>query len=210
MSPSFETLPAPPALEAPTVRRVRQFVAQGESCCQRDCLRRFWESFQDAVQQFGEDVAACSHDAKEAALLMNLREHLYVGPPRRSSGERRRPCVAYSIAPFGRMCRHAYVLLWDIGVSALHALLTHLTTHANGFCPRPHGLTGTSSNHALPATLQQRVIDFIVEIGEQLGEEDEGRQGRRALHQVEGHIVRFLPASYTVAGLYRLSVQQDC
>jgi hypothetical protein len=162
------------------------------------------------VQQFGEDVAACSHEAKEAALLMNLREHLYVGPPRRPSGERRRTRVAYSISPFGRMCRQAYVLLWDIGVSALHALLTHMTKHTNSFCPRPHGLAGTSSKHALSANLQQQVIDFIVEIGEQVGEEDEGRQGRRALHQVEGRIVRFLPASYTVAGLYRLFVQQYC
>ncbi len=85
MSQSFETVPVPSPPESPTVKRVRQFVAQGKSCCQRDCLRRFWESSHDDVQQFGEDVAACSHEAKEAALLMNLREHLYVGSPRRPS-----------------------------------------------------------------------------------------------------------------------------
>ncbi len=124
MSPSLETSASPsPALpdvapDSPTIWRIRQFVAQGAPCCQRDCLRRFWEGARAAVQQFGEDVATCSHEAKEAALLMNLREHLYVGPPRRAQVERQRIRVAYSIPPCGPMCRHAYVLLWDIGVSS--------------------------------------------------------------------------------------------
>jgi len=159
------------------------------------------------VQQFGDDVAACSREAREAALLMNLREHLYVGPPRRAQGERQRIRVAYSIPPFGRMCRHAYVLLWDIGVSAVHTLLAYMSSHANSFCPRPHGLTGASSNHALSAVLQQQVIDFMLEIGEQFGEGDEGRQSRRALHEVAGRVVRFLPVSYTILGLYRSCLQ---
>jgi hypothetical protein len=195
------------AHDSPTIRRIRQFVTQETPCCQRDCLRRFWEGARDDVQQFGEDVAACSHEAKEAALLMNLREHLSVSSPRRAQGERQRIRVAYSIPPFGRMCRYAYVLLWDIGVSALHTLLAYMTSHANSFCPRSHGLTGASSNHALSAGRQQQVIDFILEIGEQFGEDDEGRQSRRALHEIEGRIVRFLPASYTILGLYRSFLQ---
>ena len=102
---------------SPTVRRVRQFVDDGKSCCRRDCLRRFWVSLRDDVHQFGEDVAACSREAKEAALLMNLREHLSTGPSPRIEGQRQRIHVTYSIAPFGCMCRQAYVLLWDGPVS---------------------------------------------------------------------------------------------
>ncbi len=82
-----------------------------------------------------------------------------------------------------------------------------MTSHATSFCPRPHGLTGASSNHALSAALQQQVIDFILEIGEQFGEENEGRQRRRAGHEVEGRVVRFLPASYAILGLYRSFLQ---
>lgn len=190
--------------EFPTVRRVSQWVSEGRSCCRRDCLRRVWESFRDDLQQFSEDVATCSRDVKETAILMNLREHLYPDESRRIRGQRQRVRVAYSIAPFGRMCRQAYVVLWDIGVPTLRALLAHLHSHANSFCPRTHGLAGASSNHALSEALQQQVIDFIVEIGDQFGEEDEGRQSRRDLHHVEGRVVRFLPASYTIAGLYRL------
>jgi hypothetical protein len=195
--------------ESPTVRRVRRFVHEGRQCCHRGCLERFWTASRDAVHQFGADVARCSHEAKEAALFMNLRDHLYAGPSRHSGSPRQRTRVAYSIPPFGRMCRQAYMALWDIGESTLHALLAYMHDHANSFCPRPHGLTGTASNHALAEDLQRQVVDFIVDIGEQVGEEDEGRQSRRNLHHVEeGRVVRFLPASYTIAGLYRVFIAQ--
>jgi hypothetical protein len=188
----------------PTVMRVREFVCQGRSCCQRDCLRRLWESSQDDLQAFGEAVVACSPEAKEAAILMNLREHLALTPPRRGKNQRQRTSVMYTIAPFGRLCRQAYVVLWDIGRSTLQALLRHMARHTNTFCPRTHGLTGAGSNHALAPEVQQEVIDFIVEFGEQFGEEDEGRHGRCVSRKDGGPVVRFLPASYTIAGLYRL------
>jgi hypothetical protein len=194
--------------ESPTVWRVCQFAQTGKPCCHRDGLGRFGTTFRSDVRQFGADVARCSHEAKEAALLMNLREHLYAGPSRRSGRPRQRIRVAYSIAPFGRMCRQAYLVLWDIGESTLHALLAYMHDHANSVCPRTHGLTGTSSNHALTEDAHRQVVDFIVEMGEQVGEETEGRQSRRALHQVEGRVVKFLPASYTIAGLYRMVVAQ--
>jgi hypothetical protein len=149
---------------------------------------------------------ACSPEAKEAALLMNLREHLVMAPSRRGGSQRQRPYVAYTIAPFGRLCRHAYLLLWGIGRSTLQALLRHMAQHGNTFCPRTHDLLGTPSNHALAPEVQQEVVDFIVEFGEQFGEEDEGRHGRRTPQADEGRVLRFLPASYSVAGLYRLFV----
>ena len=75
----------------PTVTRIRAFVSQGRSCCQRDCLRRLWKSSQDELHVFGEAVAACSPEAKEAAILMNLREHLAMVPSRRGGDQRQRP-----------------------------------------------------------------------------------------------------------------------
>jgi hypothetical protein len=188
--------------------RVWAFISQGVPCCRRDCLRRVWESFQDDLQQFGDAVAACSPEAKEAALLMNLREHLTWGPPRRAKGERQRIHVAYTLAPFGRLCRQAYLVLWDIGVSTLHALQDYMEHHANTFCPRTHGLAGMSSNHALSPALQQSIIDFILDVGEQVGEDDEGRHGRRMLQGSERRVIKFLPASYSLGELYRQFVRQ--
>jgi len=200
----------PPILspEPPTVSRVRQFISEGKRCCHRDCVRRFWESLRDDVHEFGHTVASCSHEVKEAALLMNLRDHLYDGPSCRTGRPRQRTRVAYSIPPFGRMCRCAYLVLWNIGESTLRALLTYMASHANSFCPRLHGLSGTSSNHVLSTALQQQVIQCILEIGDQFGEDDEGRHSRRDLHHVEGRVVKFLPATYTIIGLYRLFLAQ--
>lgn len=79
--------------DSPTMSRVWAFVNQGVPCCRRDCLRRVWESYRDDLQQFEDTVAACSREAKEAALLMNLREHLTWGPPRRTKGgQAAEPC----------------------------------------------------------------------------------------------------------------------
>jgi len=194
--------------ESSAVRRIRQWVDGQKPCCRQDCLRRFWDSSHEEVLRFLEDVTTCSHDAKEAALLMNLREHLYAGATIRTGEPRQRLRVAYAIPPFGRMCRQAYILLWDIGLSALQALLTYMASHANTFRPRTHGLAGTVSNNVLTPELQQQIIAFIQEIGEAFGEEAEGRQGRRNGPSVEGRVVRFFPASYTIAGLYRLFVDR--
>jgi hypothetical protein len=83
-----------------------------------------------------------------------------------------------------------------------------MADHANTLCPRTHGLTGNVSNNALAPELQHQVIAFIQEIGETFGEEAEGRQGRRNGPHVEGRVVRFLPASYTLVGLYRLFIER--
>jgi hypothetical protein len=167
-----------------------------------------WDSSQEEVLRFLDDVTTCSHEAKEAALLMNLREHLYPSATTRTGAPRQRLRVAYAIPPFGRVCRQAYIVLWDIGLSALQALLTYMTSHANTFRPRTHGLSGAVSNNVLAPALQHQIIAFIQEIGETFGEEAEGRQGRRNGPSVEGRVVRFLPASYTLIGLYRLFLER--
>jgi hypothetical protein len=211
--PASETSPEIPRNAnhpmSPIMTRIQAFLNQDVPCCQRNCLGRIWEASQDELQQFGDMVAACSHEAKEAALLMNLREHLSSRRPRRTEGRRQRTHVAYTIAPFGRLCRQAYVVLWDIGVPTLQTLLGYMRMHANTFCPRTHGLTGASSNHALPLALQQDVITFILEVGDQVGEEDQGRHGRRMLQGQAGRVIKFLPASYTLAELYRLFLSRS-
>ena len=47
------------------------------------------------------------------------------------------------------------------------------------------------------------VVQFILELAESFGEASEGRQGRRNLHSVKDKVVYFLPASYSITGLYR-------
>ncbi len=195
--------------EPAMVRRVRQFVTDNNSCCRRACLRRFQDEFPDELWQFGEDIATCSRKVKETALLMNLRDHLSL--PCQSLGQSA-PSVAFVLPIPSRLLGACVVrrmrFCGIMGCWTLQTLLTYLKSHGNSICPRTHGLTGKPSNHGLSSRIQQQVIDWILELGEHVGEDDEGRQGRRERHHVEGRVVRFLPASVTIAGLYRLVVKE--
>ena len=156
--------------------RITEFIKSGNHCCSKDCIRHFYELQSEELYRFGEDLGQCSQDAKEAALLMNLREHLYNPKSVCRGNERKRQRVAYSVAPFGLMCRNAYLLLWDIGVSTLKNCLTYMTSQNYTFRPRVHGQFGNVSPTALNAKLREQVVLFILELAENFGEASEGRQ----------------------------------
>jgi len=183
--------------------RIRGFVESGRHCCSKDCIRHFHEFQQKELCQFGEIPDECSHEAKEAALLMNLREHLCNPESVRRGGERRRQRVAYSVSPFGLMCRSAYLLLWNIGVTALGNCITYMTSQNCTFRPRVHGHSGTVSPAAVSPDIREQAVRFILEIAENVGEASEGRHGRRNLHSVENKVVCFLPAPFSITGLWR-------
>jgi len=134
---------------------------------------------------------------------MNLREHFYDPKFVCRGNERERQRVAYSVAPFGLMCRTAYLLIWDIGVSTLKNCLSYMTNQNDTFRPRVHGRSGSISPTALNAELREQVVQFILELAKSFGEASEGRQGRRNLHTVKDKVVLFLPAPYSITSLYR-------
>ncbi len=181
---------------------ITEFIKSGNHCCSKDCIRNFYKLQPEELYQFGEDLAQCSTDAKEAALLMNLREHLYNSKSVCRGSERKRQRVAYSVAPFGLMCRNAYLLLWNIGISTLKNCLTYMTSQNYTFRPRVHGRFGSVSPTALNADLREQVVQFLLELAESFGEASEGRHGRRNLHTVKDKIVYFLPAPYSITRLY--------
>jgi hypothetical protein len=183
--------------------RISKFIKSGKNCCSKNCIRNFYELQEDELFRFEEDLAQCSQDAKEAALLMNLREHLYNPQFVCRGNKRKRQRIAYSVAPFGSMCRTAYLLLWDIGVSTLKNYLTYMANQAYTFRPRIHGRSGSVSPTALNSDLREQVVRFILELAANLGEASEGRQVRRNLHTVKDKVVYFLPAPYSISNLYR-------
>ncbi len=182
---------------------ITEFIKSGNHCCSKDCIRNFYELQSEELYWFEESLAQCSKEAKEAALLMNLREHLYNPMSVCRGGKRKRQRVAYSVAPFGLMCQRAYLLLWDIGVSTLKNCLTYMVNQNYTFCPRVHGRVGSVSPTALNAELREQIIQFILELAENFGETSKIRQRRRKLHAEKDKIVCFLPAAYSIANLYR-------
>ncbi len=179
---------------------ISDYLKSGKQCCSKHCIRHFYEFQQEELFRFVEDLSQCSQEAKEAALLMNLREHLYNPKLVCRGNERKRQRIAYSVLPFGLMCQNAYLLLWNIGVSTLKNCLTYMRSQNYTIRPRVHGRTGSVSPTALNADLREHAVQFILELAESFGEASEGR---RNLHSVKDKVVYFLPASYSITGLYR-------
>lgn len=190
--------------DAPSnIIRIDEFLESGDQCCSKNCICRFYEFQQKELYHFGEDLDGCSQEAKEVALLMNLREHFCNPKTVCRGGERIRQRVAYSVFPFGPMCRSAYLLLWNIGVTRLKNCLSYMTNQNNTIRPRLHGRSGSVSPTALSTDLRQQVVEFVLELAKNIGEASKGRQGRRNLHTAKDEIVYFLPASWSVARLCR-------
>ena len=183
--------------------RISKFIKSDKHCCSKDCIRNFYKLQEEELYSFGEDLSQCSQDAKEAALLMNLREHFYDPKSVCRGSERKRQRIAYSVVPFGQMCRSAYLLLWDIGVSTLKNCVTYMTNQNYTIRPRVHGHSGRVAATALSTDIRELAVQFILELAESFGEASEGRQGRRNLHTVKDRVVYFLPAPYSITGLYR-------
>ena len=57
--------------------RISKFIKSGKNCCSKNCIRNFYKLQEEELYRFEKDLVQCSQDVKEAALLMNLREHLY-------------------------------------------------------------------------------------------------------------------------------------
>ncbi len=183
--------------------RISKFIKSDKHCCSKDCIRNFYKLQEEDLYRFGEDLSQCSQDVKEAALLMNLREHIYEPQSVCRGSERKRQRIAYSVAPFGLMCRSAYILLWDIGISTLKSCVTYMTSQNYTIRPRVHGCSGSVAANALSKNLRELAVQFILELAENFGEASEGRQGRRNLHNVKDRVVCFLPAPYSITSLHR-------
>lgn len=183
--------------------RITEFIESGNHCCSKNCIRNFYELQPEELYWFGENLSQCSQEAKEAALLMNLREHLYNPKTVCRGSERKRQRVAYSVMPFGLMCQSAYLLLWDIGISTLKNCLTYMMNQNYTFRPRVHGQVGSVSPTAINTELREQVVQFILELASNFGEISKRRHRRRKLHNEKDETVYFLPAPYSITSLYR-------
>lgn len=186
-------------------QRFQGFLASGEPCCSNDCFHRFDKT---ALRNFAYALDNCRKGEAEAALLMNLLEHENGIETTRRGKRRQRQRVMYSVPPFGAMCREAFLRLWGKGERTLRNLRAYQKAHPGVFAPRIHGNTNQASHNALSPALHQAVVSFINTIGKHVGEESEGRNLNRRNQAVKPGVVRFLPAFYSVALLYRLFVAQ--
>jgi hypothetical protein len=83
-----------------------------------------------------------------------------------------------SYEPFGIMCKAAFQLLFDIRIKELKGLLAHLIRCRMSIIPPQHGNSGKKthrSNSIADRGVNEKVIEFILALGESQGEFSAGR-----------------------------------
>lgn len=170
-------------------------------CCKKNCFQNFNKN---DLFKFAQSLDNCSKNEAETALLMNMREHEGEVDITKRGDLRKRQRVMYSVKPFGEMCREAYLRLWGIGERTLRNLRSYQKLYPGTFAPRIHGNTNKSPSNTINSSVHKSIVKFINTIGKEAGEESEGRNSSRNNHAVKFGVVRFLPAYYSIALLYRL------
>ncbi len=170
-------------------------------CCDKNCFQNFDKN---SLVRFAQSLDNCTKNEAETALLMNMIEHEGEIDTTKRGNLRKRQRIMYSVKPFGSMCREAYLRLWGIGERTLRNLRSYQKLYPGTFAPRIHGNTNKPPSNTIDSSVHQLVVKFINDIGRDVGEESEGRNIRRNNHAVTLGVVRFLPAYYSIALLYRL------
>jgi hypothetical protein len=181
--------------------RLLSIYKNAPSCCDKNCFKGFDKN---SLINFAQALDSCAKNEAETALLMNMREHEGEAGITNRGKLRKRQRVMYSVKPFGDMCRKAYLSLWGIGERTLRNLRSYQKIYPGSFAPRIHGNTNKTPSNAIDLSVHRAVVQFINDIGKDVGEESEGRNIRRNNHAVKFGVVRFLPAYYSIALLYRL------
>jgi len=75
--------------------------------------------------RFAQSLDSSTKNEAEAALLMNMLEHEGEADVTARGKSRIRQRVMYSVKPFGKMCRDAYLNLWGIGERTLRNLRSY-------------------------------------------------------------------------------------
>ena len=183
------------------VKRVLALFNNASPCCDKNCFQNFNKN---ALIRFAQSLDNCSKNEAETALLMNMQEHGGELDTTKRGTLRKRQRVMYSVKPFGAMCRESYLRLWGIGERTLRNLRSYQKLYPGTFAPRIHGNTNKSPCNTIDLSVHKSVVGFINNIAKEVGEESEGRNIRRNNHAGKSGVVRFLPAYYSIALLYRL------
>ena len=121
--------------------------------------------------------------------IMGTIDKVALDDKRCKDSERKR--IRWGYAYEGKkVCRNAFLLIFDIGRRTLESILKHVSEQ--GVVPRVHGLTGKSSNNALPKEVIKDAVQFLVNYAV-----EEGLPQPAPTRGRDGVLPIYLPASYT-------------
>ena len=194
--------------EPSLVKRVSKYLSD-KPCCSKNCCGT-WKN--DHLKKHAEDMKCLSKDEKKIVILTVLRNCALNSERTRYSGQRLRIRFTFRYEPFGVMCASAFRLLFDIRTDAFKGLLAHFKTNNMSVLPPLHGNRGKRSRK--PDTLVNRgvtekVVEFMLALGEAQGEFSPGRDIKRGSTEIEKNSdLLWLPACLNKSALFRIYNKQ--
>ncbi len=193
--------------EPSLLKRVSEYLSD-KSCCSKKCCDTWIE---EHLKKHADDMNCLSKNEKKIVILTVLRNCALNSEKTRYSGQRLRVRFSFRYEPFGIMCASAFRLLFDIRMDAFKGLLSHLKTNNMSVRPPLHGNSGKNSRK--PDTLVNRgvtekVVEFMLTLGESQGEFSSGRDIKLAIEKEEKSDLLWLPACLNRSALFRLYNRQ--
>lgn len=168
--------------------------------CENKCVESFHSN--DVVSNI-LTVREMSKSEKEQ-LIMSILSTVKIDGEKTCRGPRKRVTHRYSFA--GRkICRDAFMSIYDINDFTLRALSSHVQDH--GVSPRKHGNTGRKPAHALTYEDVLRVVNFL-----QSYADDQGLPQPAAPRGRDGIAPIYLHSSNTkraIHSIYESSLQEQ-
>lgn len=190
------------------VQQVSEYLSDSP-CCTKNCVASFQE--EDLIKH-AEDMKHLSKKEKKLVLLTVLRNSVTNTESTRYSTPRQRLHLTLRYEPFGIMCKAAFQLLFDIRIKELKGLLAHLKSNSMSIIPPQHGNSGKKthrSNSLADRGVNEKVIEFILALGESQGEFSAGRHTKLGNTSVDKNPdMLWLPACLTQSAILRMYDKQ--
>jgi hypothetical protein len=192
-----------------TLTRVFDYL-EDKPCCSKNCCGTWKE---DDLIKHDEDMRKLSKTEKKLVLLSILRNGALASENTRYSEYRQRLRFTFRYEPFGKMCASAFRLLFDIRIEALKGLLAHLKSNNLSIVPPIHGNKGkkvnNKSNSLASIGVTEKVVEFILALGEAQGEFSPGRHTKNGnTKEDKDPDVLWLPGCFTRSAILRMYNQQ--
>lgn len=190
--------------ESLLVKRVADYLSE-KPCCNRKCCSTWNE---DDLKRHGEDMECLTKTEKKIVLLTILRICAVNSESTRYSQQRQRLRFTFRYEPFGVMCASAFRLLFDINIDTFKGLLAYLKVNNLSVVPPVHGNKGKKlykSNMLINRGITDKVVDFMLALGNSQGEFSPGRHTRDGSSKEDKDPdILWLPGCFTRSAIFRM------
>lgn len=178
-------------------------------CCGRNCCAMWKEK---DIQKHIQEISNLLKTEKKLVILTILRNCAINSENTRYSEKRQRLRFSFRYEPFGTMCVSAFRALFGIRIESFRGLLAHLRTSNMSIIPPRHGnhgKKGNKSNQLVTRGITEKLVGYVLELGNTQGEFSPGRDTRRGKTKEDKNPeILWLPAYFTRSTILKMYNQQ--